>query len=123
MKTVLVDGQTLKEMVASGIAWLEEAAPDINAIDIFAIPNGDTGTKMVLTITFALEEAKLNSGAVWRKGWRARLISTAGILPRHWPAHHKLRTRGLSILWRELNSSFLCNTREASPAGSAPWSP
>jgi dihydroxyacetone kinase-like predicted kinase len=64
MKTILVDGQTLKEMVASGIAWLEEAAPDVNAIDVFAIPDGDTGTKMVLTITFTLEEAKLNSGMV-----------------------------------------------------------
>jgi len=61
MKADLVDGQTLKEMFASGTAWLEKSAPDINAINVFPVPDGDTGTNMVLTMKFALEEAKLNS--------------------------------------------------------------
>jgi len=61
MKTNLADGQTLKEMFASGTAWLEKSAPDINAINVFPVPDGDTGTNMVLTMKFALEEAKLNS--------------------------------------------------------------
>ncbi len=61
MKTDLADGQTLKEMFASGTAWLEKSAPDINAINVFPVPDGDTGTNMVLTMKFALEEAKLNS--------------------------------------------------------------
>jgi DAK2 domain fusion protein YloV len=61
MKTDLVDGQTLKEMFASGTAWLEKSAPDINAINVFPVPDGDTGTNMVLTMQFALEEVKSNS--------------------------------------------------------------
>jgi DAK2 domain fusion protein YloV len=61
MKTDLADGQTLKEMFASGTAWLEKSAPDINAINVFPVPDGDTGTNMVLTMQFALEEAKSNS--------------------------------------------------------------
>jgi len=61
MKTNLADGQTLKEMFASATAWLEKSAPDINAINVFPVPDGDTGTNMVLTMQFALEEAKLNS--------------------------------------------------------------
>jgi len=61
MKTDLADGQTLKEMFASGTAWLEKSAPDINAINVFPVPDGDTGTNMVLTMKFALEEAKVNS--------------------------------------------------------------
>jgi len=61
MKTDLADGQTLKEMFASGTAWLEKSAPDINAINVFPVPDGDTGTNMLLTMQFALEEAKLNS--------------------------------------------------------------
>jgi len=61
MKANLADGQTLKEMFASGTAWLEKSAPDINAINVFPVPDGDTGTNMVLTMQFALEEAKLNS--------------------------------------------------------------
>jgi fatty acid kinase len=62
MKTDLADGQTLKEMFASGTAWLEKSAPDINAINVFPVPDGDTGTNMVLTMKFALEQAKSNSG-------------------------------------------------------------
>jgi len=61
MKINLADGQTLKEMLASGTAWLEKSAPDINAINVFPVPDGDTGTNMMLTMKFALEEAKLNS--------------------------------------------------------------
>ena len=61
MKTDLADGQTLREMFASGTAWLEKGAPDINAINVFPVPDGDTGTNMMLTMQFALEEAKLNS--------------------------------------------------------------
>jgi DAK2 domain fusion protein YloV len=61
MKTDLADGQTLKEMFASGTAWLEKSAPDINAINVFPVPDGDTGTNMVLTMQFALGEAKPNS--------------------------------------------------------------
>jgi hypothetical protein len=48
-------------MFASGTAWLGKSAPDINAINVFPVPDGDTGTNMVLTMQFALEEAKLNS--------------------------------------------------------------
>src|SRR4030043_1373803 len=60
MKTDLADGQTLKEMFASGTAWLEKSALDINAINVFPVPDGDTGTNMVLTMQFALQEVKSN---------------------------------------------------------------
>jgi DAK2 domain fusion protein YloV len=61
MKGDLADGQTLKEMFASGTAWLSKSAPDINAVNVFPVPDGDTGTNMVLTMQFALEEVKSNS--------------------------------------------------------------
>jgi DAK2 domain fusion protein YloV len=48
-------------MFAWGTAWLEKSAPDINAINVFPVPDGDTGTNMVLTLKFALEETKTNS--------------------------------------------------------------
>lgn len=74
MKSDLADGQTLKEMFASGTAWLEKSAPDINAINVFPVPDGDTGTNMVLTMKFALEEARPNSDS--------RVYSTAKSLAR-----------------------------------------
>jgi Predicted kinase related to dihydroxyacetone kinase len=61
MEANLVDGQTLKEMFTSGTAWLEKSAPDINAINVFPVPDGDTGTNMLLTMRSALEEANRNS--------------------------------------------------------------
>ncbi|MFO7997164.1 MAG: DAK2 domain-containing protein [Dehalococcoidia bacterium] len=61
MGTDLADGRTLKEMFASGTAWLEKCAPDINAINVFPVPDGDTGTNMVLTMRSAMEEATLNA--------------------------------------------------------------
>jgi DAK2 domain fusion protein YloV len=61
MKSDLADGQTLKDMFASGTAWLEKSAPDINAINVFPVPDGDTGTNMVLTMRFALHGVKSTS--------------------------------------------------------------
>jgi DAK2 domain fusion protein YloV len=60
MKTDLADGQTLKEMIVSGTAWLGKSALDINAINVFPVPDGDTGTNMALTMQFALQEVKSN---------------------------------------------------------------
>ena len=59
MKTDSTAGQTLRDMFTSGTVWLEESVPDINAINVFPVPDGDTGTNMALTMKFALEEAKL----------------------------------------------------------------
>ena len=61
MKSELADGQTLKEMFASGAAWLGKSVADINAINVFPVPDGDTGTNMLLTIEFAVREARLGS--------------------------------------------------------------
>ena len=61
METGSVDGQILREMFTSGTAWLEKGVPDINAINVFPVPDGDTGTNMLLTMQSALEEARKNS--------------------------------------------------------------
>ena len=61
MKT-LADGQTLKEMFKAGTIWLEKSAADINAINVFPVPDGDTGTNMLLTMRSVTEEANRNSG-------------------------------------------------------------
>ena len=61
MEAGLVDGQILREMFTSGTAWLEKGVPDINAINVFPVPDGDTGTNMLLTMQSALEEASKNS--------------------------------------------------------------
>ncbi len=59
-KTNMADGRTLKKMFSLGTAWLEKAVPDINAINVFPVPDGDTGINMLLTMRSALEEVKQN---------------------------------------------------------------
>lgn len=50
------DGQDLKRMLATATAWLEKHAVAINALNVFPVPDGDTGTNMLLTMRAALEE-------------------------------------------------------------------
>ena len=52
-----VDGRQFREMLASGTAWLEKNAPGIDAINVFPVPDGDTGTNMLLTMRSAMEES------------------------------------------------------------------
>ncbi len=52
-----VTGQQLKEMLATATTWLEKSAPDIDALNVFPVPDGDTGTNMLLTMRSSVEEA------------------------------------------------------------------
>ena len=51
-------GRELKSFLEAGTAWLEAHAANINALNVFPVPDGDTGTNMVLTMHAALEEIK-----------------------------------------------------------------
>ena len=57
-----VDGKTFRKMFSVGTRWLERAAPDINAINVFPVPDGDTGTNMLLTMRSAVEEGTTVNG-------------------------------------------------------------
>jgi len=50
-------GQDLREMFAVATTWLEKSASDIDALNVFPVPDGDTGTNMLLTMRSAIEEA------------------------------------------------------------------
>lgn len=61
MGAKLADGKTLRKMFALGTTWLEKCVPEINAINVFPVPDGDTGTNMLLTMHSAMQEAKQNT--------------------------------------------------------------
>jgi DAK2 domain fusion protein YloV len=48
------DGQDLKEAILAGAAWLEENREIINALNVFPVPDGDTGSNMSATMKSAL---------------------------------------------------------------------
>ena len=53
----LITGQEFREMFAAATAWLEKSASDIDALNVFPVPDGDTGTNMLLTMRSGIEEA------------------------------------------------------------------
>jgi DAK2 domain fusion protein YloV len=52
-----IGGQDLKEMFSAATNWLEKSAPDIDALNVFPVPDGDCGTNMLLTMRSSIEEA------------------------------------------------------------------
>src|SRR5512136_2494120 len=51
------DGLALREMFSTATLWLEKSVSDIDALNVFPVPDGDTGTNMLLTMRSAIEEA------------------------------------------------------------------
>jgi DAK2 domain fusion protein YloV len=50
-------GGDLREMFAAATTWLERNAQAINSINVFPVPDGDTGTNMYLTMRATMDEA------------------------------------------------------------------
>ncbi len=53
-----IDGLTLKNLVEAGLTWLRTNQQTVNALNVFPVPDGDTGTNMVLTMQSAWNEIK-----------------------------------------------------------------
>jgi len=52
-----IGGQDLRDMFAAATTWLEKSSAEIDALNVFPVPDGDTGTNMLLTMRSTLEEA------------------------------------------------------------------
>lgn len=50
-------GHELREMFAAASRWLEKSVPEIDALNVFPVPDGDTGTNMFLTMRSTVEDA------------------------------------------------------------------
>ncbi|MBI5349656.1 MAG: DAK2 domain-containing protein [Chloroflexi bacterium] len=50
------DGHQFKLLIAAGLAWLKTNHQVVNALNVFPIPDGDTGTNMLLTVQTAFKE-------------------------------------------------------------------
>jgi fatty acid kinase len=53
-----IDGQSLKRLVEAGLIWLRTNQQLVNSLNVFPVPDGDTGTNMLLTLTSAYNEIK-----------------------------------------------------------------
>jgi DAK2 domain fusion protein YloV len=75
-------GRELKLLLHAATIWLEKHAANINALNVFPVPDGDTGTNMVLTMQAALEETSTvpddSAAAVARAAAHGALMGARG---------------------------------------------
>jgi len=76
------DGQGLKRLIWAALAWLERHADVVNSLNVFPVPDGDTGTNMLLTLQAAWEEIaespEDNVGAIARAVAHGALMGARG---------------------------------------------
>ena len=56
IQTKTIDGVLLRDMVITGAAMLEKNREAVDALNVFPVPDGDTGTNMSLTMASATKE-------------------------------------------------------------------
>ena len=72
------DGLALKQLVEAGLTWLRTNHQTVNALNVFPVPDGDTGTNMMLTMTSAWNEVS-NSG-VTHAGQMALAVAQGALM-------------------------------------------
>jgi DAK2 domain fusion protein YloV len=76
------DGRTFKRLIRAGLAWLERHQAVINALNVYPVPDGDTGTNMLLTMQAAWAEIQDspedNVGAIAQKVAKGALMGARG---------------------------------------------
>ena len=77
MDTVVINADLLKEMFLSGAGNLEKHKEWINELNVFPVPDGDTGTNMTLTIMSAAKEVRALEDVTMEK--LARAISSGSL--------------------------------------------
>ena len=55
------DGQDLRKAIVAGAEWLEEHREVINALNVFPVPDGDTGSNMSATMQAAVRDIKTST--------------------------------------------------------------
>jgi DAK2 domain fusion protein YloV len=77
-----LSGGQLRDMFAAAHAWLEKQADSVNAINVFPVPDGDTGTNMSLTMRSVMEEARRckegSAAAIFEAMSRGALMGARG---------------------------------------------
>jgi DAK2 domain fusion protein YloV len=53
-----INGPALRGLVAAGLDWLRTNQQIVNSLNVFPVPDGDTGTNMVLTMQSAVDEVE-----------------------------------------------------------------
>jgi len=63
LKATGVDGQLFKRALLGSLSWLAANHEEVNRLNVFPVPDGDTGTNMLLTLQSAVEDVKESNAA------------------------------------------------------------
>ncbi len=58
-----VDGPLFKRALLGSLSWLAANQEEVNRLNVFPVPDGDTGTNMLLTLQSAVEDIKDSNAA------------------------------------------------------------
>ncbi|RLC61165.1 MAG: DAK2 domain-containing protein [Chloroflexi bacterium] len=79
---LVTDGQGFKRLIKAALGWLQHHQAAINALNVYPVPDGDTGTNMVLTMQSAWVEIKdspeRNVGQIAHKMAHGALMGARG---------------------------------------------
>ena len=77
-----LDATTLRDLLYAGLAWLDRHHEIVNALNVFPVPDGDTGTNMLLTMKSACGEITddhlHSAGAVAKAAAHGALMGARG---------------------------------------------
>lgn len=82
MDTYRIDGKKYAEMLSGGVTVLAEHVGELNALNVFPVADGDTGTNMLSTLEGGVsaisDDGELNIGDLAKSFARAALLSARG---------------------------------------------
>ncbi len=78
MRKMPIDGQSLKRLIDAGLTWLRTNKDTVNALNVFPVPDGDTGTNMTLTRQAACNES--NDAGTCNLSEMASLVSKGALM-------------------------------------------
>jgi DegV family protein with EDD domain len=82
MKTTFLDGAGLRGALIVSAEYVQRHRADLNRINVFPVPDGDTGTNLALTVSSIADHLRRNSdtsvGAVAREAAQAGIMGARG---------------------------------------------
>lgn len=77
-KWLQCNGQQLRKLAKAGLLWLEHNHQHVNALNVFPVPDGDTGTNMLLTMRSAYK--RIEASEEMHVGKLAGLLSQGALM-------------------------------------------
>ncbi len=119
-----INGQEFKTLVNSGYLWLKTNQQVVNALNVFPVPDGDTGTNMLLTMQSALNEISNNTdtniGKICQGLARGALMGSRGnsgvILSQLWRGFSRVMDN-IELMDTKLAAQALAEARDTAYKG------